>query len=263
MISLKPTALTDQYPTVNYGAILGPSGNGLGLDLTISNQPAFVRLLSLSDPMLGVGGGIKLTEEFYLPPTTKSWERAVGFAARNAVAGSNAIAAANVWERGDPSPLGGIQFSGTLTVAGAFTPSQTGFVLLSNTEFTAPVSITATTEATANTIVTAPSASFTGAQVIYVEFFSPAVSLPVGDFNCIFALFQDGLSIGRFGQVEAESTGIASITPVFLRFPYTPPSGAHIFDVRAFVNAGTVTIQAGIGGTGVFLPGALQISTVT
>jgi len=55
--------------------------------------------------------------------------------------------------------------------------SQPGYEL-GYTEFTANVSVRATTETTANTIVTAPAVSTDGATRIRVEFFSPFVRNP-------------------------------------------------------------------------------------
>lgn len=129
---------------------------------------------------------------------------------------------------------------------------------LSYDEFSAPVSITATTEATSNTILTSSAAGCAGTP-IRLEFFAPVVDSGTPGANSIkFVLYQDGVDIGLFGQVY--NTGSEALDPVTLVRRIIPTAGVHTFSVRAFVSAGTGSVSAGVGTAGNFLPGYIWVT---
>ncbi len=153
---------------------------------------------------------------------------------------------------------------------GSFTPNEDEMQELAYAENTAgPFSVTATVEASANTIVTAGSVTLDGVQNVIVEW--GAASLipdPVGGRWINIVLFDNGSSIGILGGTENEnwSTGgtlLGSVhTPVHQERRLAAPSaGAHVYSIRAFVSSGTGTINAGTGGSGSDMPAYIRVVT--
>jgi hypothetical protein len=122
-------------------------------------------------------------------------------------------------------------------------------------EFTSPVSVTATTEGTANTVITADSVAFDGAAV-WIEFSSPAVQ-PAGGFTTSIVLRDDtaGTVLGRIAAVS----GPAAV-PAVIRRRLTPAAGARIYSVRAYTVGGTAIVGGGVGGSGADMPGYISIT---
>jgi hypothetical protein len=120
------------------------------------------------------------------------------------------------------------------------------------------VSITATTEGSANTIVTANAVAYDGSTVIMLEFFCPFAASPAGNINIIVVLYDDtgggAASIGRWGQqTGSDGTNIQRV-PFRLTRRITPSNATHTYSVRAYVDSGTGTINNGAGGSGNYMP---------
>lgn len=174
---------------------------------------------------------------------------------------AEAIAGNHAQVSGFLTPLGlagigvGTAFNQTITAAGVVTVPGGE---LAYAEFTSPVSIAATTEPTANAIVTAPSITVDGATAINIEFMPRRMQYPaVGGASLTIVLYEDGASIGQmsFGNIGNTSEFAHVISRRF-----TPISGTHTYSIRGFVSSGTGTIHAGLGGSGNFLPGQLRIT---
>lgn len=131
---------------------------------------------------------------------------------------------------------------------------------LSSTPFTSPVVISASTEATANTIVTAPSLSFDGAIVIAIKFVCPGL-LAGGSATgtAHITLFEDGVSLGDLYRGQL---GSSEASACFAAVRRTPAAGAHVYSVRGYRSSANFTVQAGPGGPGAILPGYLDIERV-
>lgn len=123
---------------------------------------------------------------------------------------------------------------------------------LGYTQFTSNVSVTATTEAAANTVVTASAITFDGSTTALIEFY--AARIDPGSTSISVFLFQDGTTLGQIGL-----TLVAGI-PIFVARRLTPASGSRTYSIRAAVNASTGTVYAGAGGAGVNLPGFIRIT---
>lgn len=120
-------------------------------------------------------------------------------------------------------------------------------------QFTSNVSVTATTEASANTVVSASAISFDGSTIALVEFYAARID-PGSTFTSVF-LFQDGASLGQIGQTLTAGPSI------YVARRLTPASGSRTYSIRAAVNAGTGTIYAGAGGgSGTIMPGFILIT---
>lgn len=130
------------------------------------------------------------------------------------------------------------------------------------TEFTSNASITATTEGTADTVVTASAVTFDGSTVAMVQFFAPQVKPPsAATAAVVLWLYQDGSSIGALGTVETPAANVLEV-PVWVARRLTPASGSRTYSIRASVGSGTGTVVAGAGGAGANVPGFIRITKV-
>ena len=128
-------------------------------------------------------------------------------------------------------------------------------------EITANVAVTATTEAAAATVVTAPAFTADGSSQYLIE--AQLIAQPPGTSgqSIIFVLYLDGVSLGLFGQIMGNSaTGLISSLRLARRL--TPAAGARTFSLRAYVTGGTGNVFAGAGGVGVYVPAFIRITKV-
>lgn len=117
-------------------------------------------------------------------------------------------------------------------------------------EITTGGNVTATSDATANTIVTGNAVSYDGSTVIYVEFYSPFMT--IGTTFVTVVLYDGSSSIGRLGITSSGRD------PLFARRRLTPSNASHTYSVRAFVDAGTGTFNAGSGGASGYMPSYIR-----
>jgi hypothetical protein len=123
---------------------------------------------------------------------------------------------------------------------------------LAYAEITSNVNVTATTQATANPIVTAPAVTFDGTTIALIDFYAPLVRSPAGGAATILVLFEDGAAIGTLAQVLGSTAQVDA--PVRVTRRLTPAAGSRTYSVRAYVPSGTGIVYAGPGGPGVFVP---------
>lgn len=127
-----------------------------------------------------------------------------------------------------------IQLSGQ-AVQGFATAAQT---------IAASATTTATTSGTATVLMTAGPADFAGG-VYDVTLFAPSVTK--GTTNVSLELWLDGV----FNQsIIALSTNASAVVPFSWTGRITLVQGIHTLTVRGFVDAGTGTLAAGTGATG-------------
>lgn len=127
-------------------------------------------------------------------------------------------------------------------------------------EFTSNVTVSATTEATATTVVTASAYTFDGATSVLIEMFVPRhiTSATAGD-NCTYVLYDGANSIGLLTIVTSPSTSGWG-GPVCLSRKLVPSAGSHTYSLRAFRVTANATAGAGAGGTAALLPGYIRIT---
>jgi len=128
------------------------------------------------------------------------------------------------------------------------------------TEYTATVSVTATTEGTANQIVSSGAITYEAVPHM-IEFFSPRVTPVASGVVLRFVLEDSTTVIGHIGRVELNATGTSAV-PVFLARRLTPTAASHTYNVRAYTASGTASVEAGAGGAGILLPGFIRIFRV-
>lgn len=117
--------------------------------------------------------------------------------------------------------------------------------------------ITATSEATATTIITANAVAYDGSTIVMIEFFVPEAIPPSTDNNFVrFVLYDGSSSIGYFGIVfdPKLASGSSARWPVHLMRRLTPSAASHTYSVRGYVSSGTGEANGGAGGTATYLP---------
>jgi hypothetical protein len=142
------------------------------------------------------------------------------------------------------------------TVLANMPPGRT----LSHVSFTDLVTVSATAEGAANTVVTANALTFDGATPVWIEFFAPSVDPGATLSSAIILVLYDGASsVGIFGVVQNDAANTLR-APVLLRRRLIPSAASHTYSIRAYRSASDGTITAGAGtGAGVALPGYISI----
>ena len=130
-------------------------------------------------------------------------------------------------------------------------------------QITSPVAITATTEAGANTVVTANAVTFDGSTAVIIEFFTPdAYSDNLASVDLYFYLYDGAGSIGLIYAMRSETTNRA-FQGVYARHRLTPSAASHTYSIRARLSsAGDGNVDAGSGGAGASLPAFIRITKV-
>lgn len=128
----------------------------------------------------------------------------------------------------------------------------------------AATSITATSEATANTVLTAGAVTFDGGTVVMVDFFAPYLQVPAGNHNLVLVLYDNGSSIGLMTIATGPDATNSLRVPAHVSRRLTPSTGSHTYSVRAFVDSGTGVVHAGagVGGSGIYMPAFIRIYRV-
>lgn len=128
-------------------------------------------------------------------------------------------------------------------------------------EFNANVVISATTEATANTIITAPGLALDGSTTVWVEFSAPYIDVAAnaaGNYVRL-VLFDNGVSLGILDLLSGAGAAVFD-GPVTVRRRVTPGAGSHAFSIRAFRLNANSTVVGGVGGAGVDMPGYIRVT---
>ena len=116
---------------------------------------------------------------------------------------------------------------------------------------TSTVNVTATSAATAQSIVGGGTATYTAVPVM-VEFFAP--SIDIGTTNIQLSIWYDSTDLGvvviRTGSGRMSSYG---------SIRHTPTAGSHTYTGKAFVDAGTGHVYANAGGAGNDAPAYLRV----
>lgn len=152
----------------------------------------------------------------------------------------------------DPSP-------GDITISA---DGSSGNVVVDYAQITSgTVSITATTEGTANSIVTGAGFTADGTSYYLVNFFSPQARPDTGAAGrrLTFVLLEGGTVIGQWGVLFDPAASNDS-KPIFLSTRLQPSAGSRTYQCAAFVNAGTGAVVGGAGGTGTATPAYIMVT---
>lgn len=162
------------------------------------------------------------------------------------------------------APLAGKVLTGaglTTSVAYAYPPGYE----FDYAEFTSNVTVNATSEATATTLVTGAGVAYDGSTTIIISCFAPAFNTAStgASENLVFVLYDGSSSIGYFGQLGNEVAGKAQVGSAFLQRRLTPSNATHTYSFRAWVTPNTSgTVNAGAGGVAAYVPGFIRQTKV-
>lgn len=127
-------------------------------------------------------------------------------------------------------------------------------------EITAPVVISATTDATANTVITGNPIVLNGSTRIIVEFGAEQVATGGTTSSAVIVTLWDSTTdLGHFHEVGTPANGVVSVSALVRRF-LTPSAGTHTYVIKAFRNVADGTIYAGTGGVGNDQPAYLRVT---
>lgn len=128
------------------------------------------------------------------------------------------------------------------------------------TAFTSPASITATTEGTAQQVVSSGAVTYENVPHL-IEFYCPRVQ-PVASGVTLRLVLEDVTTvIGHIGRFEINAAGVNAF-PVKCEHRLTPTAASHTYNVRGYTGSGTGSFDAGNGGAGLLLPGFIRVSRI-
>lgn len=125
-------------------------------------------------------------------------------------------------------------------------------------EFTSDKTTTATTAAGASTVIAGNAVTYDGATAVWVEFFSPYGITVSGQLLSI-ELYDGASAIGTLCAIGVSGASVDGV--LYARRKLTPTAAAHTYTAKAWNSgAGTGTVKAGAGGSGVLYPGYIRIT---
>lgn len=126
-------------------------------------------------------------------------------------------------------------------------------------EVTSPVTVSSTTEAGADTVISGNPVSYDGSTVVIVEFYAYAIANGGSTFQVVVTLWDGATDLGRIAQVIPFGTASGWV-PCCVRKRLTPSNGSHTFHIKAWRVGGNGTIHAGVGGTAAGMPAYIRIT---
>jgi len=139
-----------------------------------------------------------------------------------------------------------------------------GVTVVDYTEFTSNVTISASTEGTATTVVSAAAHTFDGTTLHKIEFYCVTVSSPATNgAGVYFGLFDGSTDLGQIGRYIQDTSGSQQwFGGVHLRRFMTPSAASHTYSIRAWCTGATGFVcRAGTGGSITDLPGYIRITS--
>lgn len=127
-------------------------------------------------------------------------------------------------------------------------------------ELTGAVSIVATTEAGATTVLTGNAVVYNGSTIVMIEFYTPLITWAPND-NTRFALYDGAASIGEISRFTFAAATPSVQSPGLFRRRLTPSAASHTYSIRAWrAGAGASNVNGGAGGSGALVPAFIRIT---
>jgi len=134
--------------------------------------------------------------------------------------------------------------------------------LLAYVEFTGGVTVSSTSEAAPDEVVSSGTLDYNGTRIC-IEF--SAVEMETGATTGSFTicnLWDASTDLGRIALVENTGTATVVGAPVCVRRYLSPSVGSHTYRIRAWRVNSNGTISAGAGGVGISLPGFIRVTAI-
>ena len=130
---------------------------------------------------------------------------------------------------------------------------------LSYTEFTSNVSVTATSAASPNDVVSSGAVTYE-AKPIRITFQTTGVQLgSTANAELLIHLWDGSTDLGRLALIKGVDGTETVVVPVQASRKLTPSAGSHTYKVTAYRTGSDGTIYGGAGGAGTTMPGFLRI----
>lgn len=121
-------------------------------------------------------------------------------------------------------------------------------------EVTSNLTVTATSDATAQAFVTGNAVAYDGSTRVKIEFSCMKFECTV---NVVANLYDGSTDLGRLGIQAATTSGGGPVH--FVRY-LTPSNATHTYSIRVFKASGTSTVYGGAGGVATAMPAFMRIT---
>jgi hypothetical protein len=239
-------ASDNPYPSVLFVETVDPSTPAAGTQRLFVDTDGILKLIDDAAVVTEISSIVGVTA--HLADTTDAHDAsAISFSPTGTIAATDVQAA-----------IAEVASEATANLAG---------VELDYVAFTSPVSVTATAEASATTIVTGSAVVYDGSTVAVIELVVPDVDMGgqnVGDLTIVW-LYDGSSSIGFAAVLRNPLTGANALRqPIHIAHRLTPSAATHTYSWRGTVTNASrpASIAAGAGGAGARLPGYIRITRV-
>jgi hypothetical protein len=117
-------------------------------------------------------------------------------------------------------------------------------------QITAAAGPTATTEGTADTIITGSAVTYDGATAVVIAFDCGQIRAPILAAGVLtIVLYDNGASIGELATITSNAAANYPYQSMHTERRLTPSNAAHTYSIRAYVSSSSGDIQAGAGGS--------------
>lgn len=137
--------------------------------------------------------------------------------------------------------------------------------VLDYAQVTAGLTVTATTDATADTFITGNPVAYDGATVILVQFYTSLAQIAIATAqNIVMNLYDGATDLGRIGNIQTVGNANAAGGTVYGARRLTPSAATHTYSIRSWKTTGgaTASLAALAGGVATTMPAFLLITKI-
>jgi hypothetical protein len=120
---------------------------------------------------------------------------------------------------------------------------------------------TATSAATATTLIAGHSITLDGLTTVEVSVWAIGWQTTITTSSCIIELYDGSTDLGQMWAGRNASSATGTQPSLIGRYRFTPTAGAHQFIAKGWIgSAGTFTLVAGAAGAGLSVPAELRVA---